>query len=384
MYLLFTDIDDDEFIKNGSIKPNITEDIYNLELNNKKVDSLTKKHYLFLPFKKISSSHNFLIILIENINYDQFQISIYIARRIPTINIKQINPNNVEVFSKEIEVRDDIRLYYKIDIRKINLIKNNIYFFINQFQNEEKILEAHYYINLSSLQYSDFNLFIIQKNYSNISEVIFGIKSKNNYNEEKYVNLFIRIDDNLFYHIYSYERANLKIYVENLNCNKDIFIIEDYLQTDNSNLKYLTLDKLYGNYSLNYFLSITDLNFEDYEINNKTDISNYILTLGGLVNVYILKCVTPSAFHFEIFTELEAPNFIYLGQTIKTFFIPYEYYYGYIHLGYLNESHKYKVQVRIMDYEPNFNRTLYCLFHKQNYNYRVEINEPYNAYQEMM
>ena len=88
LYLLFTDIDDDEFIKNDSIKPNITEDIYNLELNNKKIDSLTKKHYLFIPFKKISSSHNFLIILIENINYDQFQTSIYISRRIPTINIE--------------------------------------------------------------------------------------------------------------------------------------------------------------------------------------------------------------------------------------------------------------------------------------------------------
>ena len=253
LYLLLVNIDDVELIKNGTIKPNIDKDIYPIISENKKIDIFSSESYLFIPFKKTSSFQNFLIILIENIKYDGIQTSIYIPKRISIIDIEQINPNNVEVYSKEIEVRDDIRLYYKIDIKKINLLRNNVYLFINKFENEEQLLEINYYTNLSSLQYSDFNLFIIQKNYSNISEIIFWIKSKNNYNEEKYVNLFIRIDDNLFYHIYSNKRANLKIYVENLDCNKDIFIIEDYLQTDNSNFKYLTLDKLYGNYSLHFF-----------------------------------------------------------------------------------------------------------------------------------
>ena len=36
-----------------------------------------------------------------------------------------------------------------------------------------------------------------------------------------------------------------------------------------------------------------------------------------------------------------------------------------------------------MDYIPNINRTLYCLFHNQNYDYKVEINEPYNVYNEI-
>ena len=73
-----------------------------------------------------------------------------------------------------------------------------------------------------------------------------------------------------------------------MNCDKDLFIIEDYLQIGNSKSKYLILDKLYGNYSLNY-LPITDLNFENYEINNETDIYDYIFELDGLLNVYILK-----------------------------------------------------------------------------------------------
>ena len=377
LYFSLVNVNDIELIKNGSIKPNIDKDIYPMVSQNQKFDFFLKESYLFIPFKKTSFSQNFLIILIENIYFDEFQTSVYIPKRIPTINIEQINSNNVEVCSKKIEVRDDIRLYYKIDIKKINLLRNNIYFYINQFENEEQILEVNYYTNLSSLQNSDFNFYIIQKNNSNISEIILGIKSKNNYNKEKYVNLSIRIDDNLFYHIYSKKRENKKIYVENLNCDKDLFIIEDYLQIGNSKSKYLILDKLYGNYSLNY-LPITDLNFENYEINNETDIYDYIFELDGLLNVYILKCVTPSAFHFEIFSEEDTPEDLYLGQDIKTFFYESEYYYDYIYLNFYNDSHKYKVNVRIMDSNSTVNRSLFCLFRNQYINREVEIIEPDN------
>ena len=40
------------------------------------------------------------------------------------------------------------------------------------------------------------NIFILQKNTSDISEIIISIKNKNDYNLEKLVNLWIRIDDN--------------------------------------------------------------------------------------------------------------------------------------------------------------------------------------------
>ena len=104
--------------------------------------------------------------MIENINFDEFQTSVYISQRIPIINIEQINPNDIEVYSKEIKVRNDIRLYYKLDIRKINLMKNNVYFFIRdeKRKNNLKGLEVNYYTNLSSLEYYDYNFFIIIMN----------------------------------------------------------------------------------------------------------------------------------------------------------------------------------------------------------------------------
>ena len=322
LYFLFSDTSDVELIKNGIIKPNIDEDIYPIDYFNKYYDSLTYKNYLFIPFKKPSSSHNYLIILIENIEYEYIEAFFYFSKRIPIFNIERKNPNNAEVYLQEIEVRDDVRLYYKIDIRKIDLVKNNVYVFVNQTENEETVLEVNYFTNLSSLSYEYYNLFIVEKNTSNVSEISIGIKSKIIYNNDNKVNLSIRVDDNDFYLIKYNVRVNSKLFVENLRCDKYVFIIEDYLDYDTSNLKYITFDRLYGNYVIKFYKSIKDLNFEKFYEENEGDISNFLVRLEDLVNVYILKCVTPSAFHLEIFSESDTPDFMDLGKNIKTILKP--------------------------------------------------------------
>ena len=45
------------------------------------------------------------------------------------------------VYSKQIEVKDDIRLYYKIDLRKVDLTKNNVYIFMKKIANYDKVLK---------------------------------------------------------------------------------------------------------------------------------------------------------------------------------------------------------------------------------------------------
>ena len=52
IYLLLTNISNAEFIKNGTIKPNIidSKDKYQVNGENIKLDSLNKKYYFFLPF----------------------------------------------------------------------------------------------------------------------------------------------------------------------------------------------------------------------------------------------------------------------------------------------------------------------------------------------
>ena len=59
LYLLLTDIKDVELIKQGIIKPNIEEDIYPISSENIKFDTLSNRTYLFIPFFKNSSLHNF-------------------------------------------------------------------------------------------------------------------------------------------------------------------------------------------------------------------------------------------------------------------------------------------------------------------------------------
>ena len=376
LYLLLTDIKDVELIKQGIIKPNIEEDIYPISSENIKFDTLSNRTYLFIPFFKNSSLHNFLIILVENINNDQFDVIFYISKRIQIINIEPDNSNNIEVFTKEIEAKDDIRLYYKINIENIDLIQNNLYLFVNKFENETIVLEVVYYLDFFSLYLIDFNIFTIEKNSLNISETYLGIKSKNNYNKERYVNISIRIDDNKFYYLSGYQREKSKIYVENMECNKDVFIFEDYLENNNTNSFYSILDELYGNFSLYYYYPIKDLNFENFDESDAIEISKKILKLYSLVNVYILKCFTPTAFHFEIFFNSDMPIYMPIGETIKTYLPSSRDYQSFVHLKNLNEFYEFKVKVRILDDDIMRNRTLTCLFHNQRKDEEIDIIEP--------
>ena len=361
LYLLSTDISDAELIKNGTIKPNPKKDIYPLNSSIKIYEQINYEYYFLIPFKKTSASKKFLIISIENIRKTKIEVLIYISRRIPTINIDKMNQISSFVYSKEFEVKDDIRFYYKINLRKVDLIKNNVYLFIKKFDNNEKVLEVNYYPDFS-LESSYYNIFIIEKNTKNFSEILFGIKSRNNYEKEKYVNLSIRIDDNTFYLIKNEYRKKAKLYIQDTKCDKNIFVIEDYGgdYIFNYQYKYLSNDKLYGNYTIKSYKSIKDLDFEKYDKENKEDILDESSPLEGYVNVYILKCISPSAFYFEIISQEDFPKYIYDGDSIKTILYPDSVFFRFVFCRNLNISHIYKVKVEILDNDSSANRTLVC------------------------
>ena len=386
IYLLLTNISNAEFIKNGTIKPNIidSKDKYQVNGENIKLDSLNKKYYFFLPIKKISPSQKYLIILIKHL-YSPYYIFLYVSKRIPLIEIEQIDPNNIEVSSKEIEMRDDIRLYYKIDISRINKIKNNIYFYIEDMIREydEKEKEVNFYMNLSSLHLYNYNLLIIEKNTTNLSYFFLGIKSINNIYEIG-TKISIRIDDNEFIHINTEERNNKQIYIEQLNCDKNLFVIENYNYIDTQKQKYLILDSLYGNYSFKQYDHLNDFYFEYYDECDGNEIKGYITPLNEFINIYILKCFTPTAFHFEIFTEEDTPENMLLGRSIKTYFPDnYSNNDNRIILNGMNEYEKYKLNFRVLDKDPGLNRTITCYFLSQGQDYYVEIPEPYDNYTEL-
>ena len=386
IYLLSTNISDDELIKNETIKPDTKDPKYKYQITSQNIkrDTLNIKNYFFLPYKKTDSSQNFLIILIKNRLF-RIQTLFYISRRILSLDVEQKNPNIVEIYSALIEARNDIRLYYKINLEKVNLIKNNVYLLIDDEKSgdNEKDLEVVFYFNFSSLEKYDHNLLILEKNTKNISEVFLGIKSQKNEDDDEYdilkqfyIKMQIRIDEKEFIYIEKSERTNTKIFIERMNCEKELFVIENYNTIYDKRDKFIISDKLYGNYSLKYYGALRNLNFEDYDENQGLELEEYIVYLKYISSIYKFKCITPSAFYLEIFTELDTPENLPLGHSIKTY-LPYNYSQSNgINLQFLNELTKYKVQFHILDYIPEINRTLIINIQTQGQSQSISITEP--------
>ena len=377
LYLFFTDIYDEVLIKNGTIKPDTKKDEYNITSKNILTDFLLDQTYFFLPFKKMNSTHNYLIILIQNI-YKDIDTLFYISERIKLINIFPKNINNIEAYTKEINSKSDIRLYYKIDISKINLTKNNFFLFLDKENINEYKLDFYFSENITSFKIYRKNIFVLQKNTSDISEIIISIKNKNDYNLENLVNLWIRIDDNDYNFIYSDERTVTKLYIENINCDKDVFIVEQYDIANNETDNYLILEKFYGNFTLKYYESIKGLNFENFDNHTKIISDSIVKLKGGLVNVFILKCYTPLAFNFEIFQSSDLPLELYEGQSVKTLLIREDEFSETVCLKNLNEFTKYKIKMKILEPDEYMERILYAFLHTQGQDYEIYIFEPDN------
>ena len=317
IYLLLTNITDIQLIKNNTIKPDLYNDRYYINSDNIQRETISQMNYFFLIFKKTEISQNFLIILIECIY--KLEVYFYVGRRIPMISIEQKYQNEIELYTEKIEVRNDIRLYYKLNIDKIDKINNNIYFFLENNNIEEKNFEVIFFKNFSIVEPYKSNLLILEKNTINIKEIYFGIIG--NEDDSILINLTIRIDNNKFYLIDKETREDIKLYIEDIKCDKDIFIIENYKNL-NKIKTFLILEKLYGNFTLKYHNSFEDLNFENLNPKNAIETTNNIIELNGLNNIYILKCNIPSAFHFEIFYDLYQPLELDIGGSIKTLIHP--------------------------------------------------------------
>ena len=307
IYTTLTNATEEE-IKNYSIIP---DDRYIRAEESYKLDSLTKENYLFMPYKKTSINQKYFVILINIFNEGYFNQKIFysISKRIPTINLGHIENNNKHIFSENLESRNDIHLYYKFQFGK-NI---SIFFFANETKG------AIFSTNLSSFITYENNIFIIKKNNEdNISEVYLGLRTL----ENKTVNVTINLNNDDFYLLDGKERLDQKIYIEKINCKNKFYIIENYYESyDDKMEKFLIINKLYGNYSLKYYNSFQSINFDEYsEENNEVEILDKVVKIEGKLNIYILSCVTPSAFIFEFFSHLnEYILNINEGKEIKAF-----------------------------------------------------------------
>ena len=365
IFTLLTNATEEE-IKNYSVQP---KDIYFQKEDSFKLDPLTNEIYFYMPFKKTSINQNYFVILINIFYEGSYNQDIFysISKRIPTIILNQ-NGNNNQIFFESLESRNDIHLYYKFEIGKnINLKENNIFFFVNETQG------AIFSTNLSSLITYDNQIFILEKNNNeDVSEIYLGLKSLVN----KTINITINLDKNDFYLLNGRARIDQKIYIEKLNCDNKFYIIENYYESFEEKMqKFLIINKLYGNFSLKYYNSFKSINFDEFsKEDNEIEILESVVSIEGKLNIYILSCVTPTAFIFEFFSNLSDhnPN-LDEGKEIKAFLYPNQEYK--LKIKVWENYKKYEFYISLLNDNRNISQELNGYFKYKQNTFNLNNNE---------
>ena len=360
IYILLTNATIEEILNYG-IEPT-SENQYIITENSYKTDYSTGQNFFFMPFKKISTDKKyFLIKIIIDEGIINKNVNFSISYRIPTFHLN-FTGNNTILFSGSLKCMDNIHLYYKFELDKnINLKKKNILFFVND--STIPIFST----NLTSLITFVNNLFIIQKNKSIISEVYLGLKDLH----FKNISITINLDKNDFLLINGEKKISQKFYLEQINCRNKFYIIENNNVLYNKEMKkFLILNKLYGNYSLKYYNSCNNINFEEYSFEEGIEIKEKIESIEGNLNIFILNCTTPTAFIFELFSEDSSTKIILEeGKQIKHFLSPRKENFN-IELNIKEDYKKYKFFISLLD-KDNRNKTqdIICYF---DYNGKTE------------
>ena len=350
IYALLTNESIDK-IEDYTIKPDTKKGEYSYYI---KYDSLTKYNYLFIPFRKNLINQKYFIILFvpyQNLSVNKIYFSL--SKRIRNIKLVQ-KDNSMILFSEGLEARNDIHLYYKLEIDKnINLTENNIFFFVDD------ISIPIFKKDLFSFQTYDNNMFIIEKNKSKISKLYLGVKTV----ENKFINVFVNLIKNDIYFLQDEFRVNKKLYFEQINCDNDFYIIENYYDLLTDINKYLIINKFYGNYSLQYYNKVKDIINSFIEEKNGIEI-NDIMNINGRISFYKLRCITPTAFNFEYFSNDSITITLLDGQQYKTYLTPEILREGnVIKLSTWETIKKYKLYISLLgnniDVNQSFNFTIY-------------------------
>ena len=354
IYALLTNESIDK-IEDYTIKPDTQKEEYSY---SQYYNSSADYYYLFIPFQKDSINQKYFIILfvLKNLYIDEIHFSL--SKRIRNIKLVQ-KDNNMILFSESLEARNDIHLYYKFEIDKnINLTENNIFFFVDDTS------IPIFIIDLFSFRMYDNNMFIIEKNKNKIYELYLGVKTV----ENKFINVFVNLNKNDIYFLQDYYRVNQKLYFEQINCDNDFYIIENYYDLNTDINKYLIINKFYGNYSLQYYNKVKDIINSFTDGKNGIEI-NDIINIDGRLSFYKLRCITPTAFNFEYFSNDSIALTLLDGQQYKTYLTPEKILRenNLINLYTWESIKKYKLYISLLGNNIDINQAFnFTISHKDN------------------
>ena len=289
---LLTTNQTEEQIINGLLVPQ-DEDEDKEKLNNIK-KRLSSDLYLYgNVFKKTSNDQTFHIIsFVPKTISKSLNIQISLSNRIKNYTLTSNNFTNNPIIRQTLEVRRNVEDFYKFILEDISVKDQNILFFIKEFN------IACFYDELK-FKYGSLHsnrLYMIEKNSTNkLNHVIY----LSLIGEAGYINLEISILKNDIFFLN--DSRILPFYIENIKYNEDIYIIENFENSNSiDNNRYdLDITPFYGNYTLTYYNTYNTTNIEELFIESKsTIIDKKINKVSGTSNFYRLSCYSPCAIKF--------------------------------------------------------------------------------------
>ena len=377
----------------------LDDNIYNINIEDFKIRSIpdqftykrkltTKEFYHEIIFQKNSEKQKFFVILFEPIiQNNNTRISLHVSCPFPIFNIYNENIESGNIFINVFQYDNKIEKFFKLNFINISLKEENLILFIN-----DKIFSTFYYNTIISVDIKA-RIFIIEKNITNdLNHTIY----LSLLGEGKSTKLQIIKDSHNIKYLYNASRNNTAFYLEQLNCQKDIYIFENYFQYDRIDFNYhLHVIPFYGDYELLYYENILGTNiFDIFNPNNEVKITK-IKKVTSYFNILKFSCKTPTLIKIKYLAENALDTNITEGHEITTYmhnsinrfkdiFIftdsydkRYKFFFGFLGENELYNSTELEIKFGItkasynLTNKNNLNKTerLYEIFHEKTIKY---------------
>ena len=348
IYILTTNQTEEE-INKGSIIP-VEED------PNRKVSikmRLSSQLFVYAnTFQKKTKDQTFFLILMvpKNIN-KSYNIHISLSNRIENYIITRNDLEENKVVKRKLKVRSDVEDFYQFTINDISVKEQNIAFFIEEYN------IACFYSRLVEISFFKGNrMYLISKNSTNETNHILFIGLNGELGEIT-IEISIIKNDIIFLEAQS---ILLPFYIEKMNFNEELYIIENYgkYNSYNSSENNLVIIPLYGEFNLTYYHSYNTINLE-YLFNNSKGkiIDKKINKVSGKSNLYRLNCSSPCALKFGYFSNKNDKESLNEGD-MKIKYVKTEMFQRDTHdLKIEDENKKYYVFYELYGNEEEINKT---------------------------
>lgn len=312
IYLLTID-QNEEYIFNNYIEFN--EEDPGKSKNIRK--SATSDLYLYTDiFRKTSDNQTYHLILIETFGiYRNISVQIGLSNRIKNFTITKDDFNASNIVTRVLEVQNNVEDFFKFIIEDISVEEQNLLFFIKDFN-----IASYYKNELVISQFKGNRLFLIEKKSTNKTTHIVYVGL---IGEVGQTTLEISLVKNNIITLTVEGRNYLPFYIENINYNEDLYIIENYDKFNITIIEYnITFIPLYGKSTLTFYNAYNTTDFEKLFAKQKgITIDKKITTISGTSNIFRLSCTSPCALKFGYIHFKNKNSILNEGESITKYII---------------------------------------------------------------